>query len=436
MQAGLSTKNAPSPSVVLPHYAFGAIAFVVASILLFFGAKDFTILAFGPKILSITHVLILGWVTVIIYGALYQLIPVVMEVKLFNENLAYLSFGSILIGLSLMAYSFWNNYIGANLFIEIGGSLVIFSVLLFVINAVGSALKSTNRGIENRFIITSIVWLLLTVLLGITIILNPIFQLIPRTNLDLLKIHLGFGLIGWFLMLVIGVGSTLMPMFFIAHKLQKRYLNIAYVLINAGLILFSISLYLKLSIFITLFFSLLMIAGVLFFVKYNYDAYKKRLRRKLDIGMKLTVFAFPFLFLALIFGLLSIIDIEPINKMSTQFALAFGASLILGFFTSLILGQMYKTLPFIVWLQKYQDKVGKFKIPLPNDIYSEKIADYHYYTFAVAIISLLIGILSKFEIIIQISAVAFLITALLFTYNTFMIILHKEDTKALNTNTK
>ena len=432
MQAGLSTKNAPSPSVVLPHYAFGAIALVIASIMIFFGAKDLTIMAFGPKVLAITHLLILGWVTIIIYGALYQLIPVVMEVKLFNENLAYISFASMVIGMLMLIYGFWNTYIAANNFVEIGGSLVILSVLLFVVNAVGSALKSTNRGVENRFIVTSIVWLLLTVLLGITIILNPIFDLIPRTNFELLKIHLGFGLIGWFLMLVIGVSSTLMPMFFIAHKLNKKFLNYAYILLNSGLVLFSIALYLKLPMVITAVFVLLMIVGVLLFVKYNYDAYKKRLRKKLDIGMKLTVFAFPFLFLALIFGLLSIID--PINKMSTQFSLAFGISLILGFFTSLILGQMYKTLPFIVWLQRYQDKVGKFKIPLPNDIYNEKVADYHYYSFAVAIISLLIGVLSKFEIIIQISAVAFLVTGLLFSFNTFMIIFHKEDAKPLNIN--
>ena len=431
MQAGLSTKNAPSPSVVLPHYAFGAIVLVVASILMFFGAKDLTLIAFGPKILAITHLLILGWVTIIIYGALYQLIPVVMEVKLYNENLAYISFASMAIGMSMLIYGFWNTYIAANNFVEIGGSLVILSVLLFVINAVGSALKSTNRGVENRFIVTSIVWLLLTVLLGITIILNPIFNLIPRTNFELLEIHLGFGLIGWFLMLVIGVASTLLPMFFIAHKLNKKFLNYSYILLNSGLVLFSIALYFKLNMIITGAFILLMIAGILLFVRYNYDAYKKRLRRKLDIGMKLTVFAFPFLFLALIFGVLSIIDVDPINKMTTQFRLAFGISLILGFFTSLILGQMYKTLPFIVWLQRYQDKVGKFKIPLPNDIYSEKIADYHYYSFAVAIISLLIGVLSQFEIIIQISAFAFFVTALLFSINTFKIIFHKENAEPL-----
>ena len=99
--------------------------------------------------------------------------------------------------------------------------------------------------------------------------------------------------------------------------------------------------------------------------------------------------------------------------------------------TSLILGQMYKTLPFIVWLKLYQDKVGKFKIPMPAHIYSEKVANLHYYTFLVAIFSLLIGIFMKESIIMQISAGAFLITAFLYSYNTFMILFHKEKLEPL-----
>ena len=86
MNAGLSTKNAPSPSVVLPHYAAGAIFFLIASILLLFASEDLTRSYIGSKVLGITHILILGWITVIIFGALYQLIPVVMEVKLFSET--------------------------------------------------------------------------------------------------------------------------------------------------------------------------------------------------------------------------------------------------------------------------------------------------------------------------------------------------------------
>ncbi len=79
---GLSTQRAPHPSVVLPHFAFGAVSFLIFAILLIFSTNEITGHYFQGKILAITHVATLGWITMIIFGALYQLIPVVLEVPL------------------------------------------------------------------------------------------------------------------------------------------------------------------------------------------------------------------------------------------------------------------------------------------------------------------------------------------------------------------
>ncbi len=433
MQAGLSTKNAPSPSVVLPHYAAGTIFFIIASVLLFFASGDMANSYIGPKVLGLTHIMVLGWLTVIIFGALYQLIPVVMEIKLFSEPLAHISFYTLVTGTILLSYTFWNNYIGETIYMRIGGTLIFISVLLFVVNTLFSALKTKQKTIENTFIVTAAGWLLLTVLLGILITMNLVFNFIPRNNLQLLKIHVHFGIVGWFMLLVIGVASTLLPMFFIAHKLNRTYLKLSYYFINAGLISLIFTLYFEAPVGLKIIAGIILLTGILFFIKYNYDAYKKRLRKKLDIGMKLSVFAFIFLFLTLIFAILSALNLEILSAYSNQIHAAYGISLIFGFLTSLILGQMYKTLPFIVWLKMYQDKVGKFKIPMPAHIYSEKLANWHYYGFLIAIFALLIGIFTKESIIIQISAVAFFITASLFAYNTFKILFHKDKSEPLET---
>jgi len=401
---------------------------------MFFASDSLSISYIGPKILGLIHILILSWITVIIFGALYQLIPVVMEVKLYSEILAYMSFGLTSIGSLLMTYSFWNNYIGNNYIIMVGGIMVILATILFAVNTIKSALKSTVKSIENKFITTSIIWLLLTVLLGFFIILNTNYGFVNKSNIDLLKIHFLFGTVGWFMMLVIGVASTLMPMFFISHKLNKSYLKYAYYLININLILISFLLYFIPNILILFIVGTLIITGFLFFIKYNFDAYKKRLRRNLDIGMKLSVLAFLLLFFALILAFAVMLSSKLIPNYSVNIYLIFGSLIILGFLTTLILGQMYKTLPFIVWLQKYQDKVGKYKIPLPNDLYSEKIADLHYYSYVMAIVSLIFGLIISVSLIIKIASVFFFITAVLYAYNTFKIIFHKENIEPLNNN--
>ena len=60
------------------------------------------------------------------------------------------------------------------------------------------------------------------------------------------------------------------------------------------------------------------------------------------------------------------------------------------------------------------------------ELYSDKIAHYHFYTFVAGIIILVAGILISGVVLIKIGAVLLVITAVLYNYNVFKIILHKE----------
>ncbi len=111
--------------------------------------------------------------------------------------------------------------------------------------------------------------------------------------------------------------------------------------------------------------------------------------------------------------------------------LVYITSLFYGFLTSLILGQMYKTLPFIVWLKLYQDKVGKFKTPLPADMHNQKVADAHYYFFVAGFITLILGEIFAMALLIKVAAVFMLITALLYGYNVLIVLAHKQKLEEL-----
>ncbi len=426
MQAGLSTKNAPSPNVVLPYFAFGAISFLVASIVLFIAAPDLTNHYLSPRLLTLTHLLVLGWITMIIFGALYQLIPVVMEVKLYSEKLAVITFFLFGAGLITLSASFWTFNFGRNIGLEVGGYLIIVAVFLFGFNTIMSAAKTERKNIENAFIITAVIWLLLTVTLGILLVLNFAFNFIPGSHLQLLKMHAHIGFVGWFLMLVIGVASKLMPMFLIVHKLPLKLLQYAYYLINGGLILLSVGYYYFPEKWFMLISALLVLAGVTAFLRFNYVAFSKRIRKKLDVGMKLSAAAFIMLGISLVLGTISLLSPGFLGVIQTRIEIAYGVLIVLGFLTALVLGQTYKTLPFIIWLQKYQAKVGKMKVPLPQELYSEKISNYHFLTFVSGIIVLIAGILLSEVLIVKIGAALMILTAALYNYNVFKIILHKE----------
>ena len=80
-------------------------------------------------------------------------------------------------------------------------------------------------------------------------------------------------------------------MFMVSHNLDKSKLKVAHVLINIGLILSVLSIYLqwKLGVVVT---AIILLSGIGFFVFFIIDSYKNRIKKQLDIGMKQSVFSF------------------------------------------------------------------------------------------------------------------------------------------------
>src|SRR5690625_2141795 len=81
-----------SHKVVIPFYAYAALSIFVGLLMLFLNLEIFDNHHFFSKTLAITHIMALGWGSMIIFGASYQLLPVIISSKLYSNSLAYLSF--------------------------------------------------------------------------------------------------------------------------------------------------------------------------------------------------------------------------------------------------------------------------------------------------------------------------------------------------------
>ena len=82
-----SDEHKPLKRTILPYYAVAASSLVLVSVLCLVSATEFTGHYFNPKILGVTHLFILGWATMIIFGARNQLTPVLTENRLYSERL-------------------------------------------------------------------------------------------------------------------------------------------------------------------------------------------------------------------------------------------------------------------------------------------------------------------------------------------------------------
>jgi cbb3-type cytochrome oxidase subunit 1 len=425
---GLSTQRAPHPSVVLPHFAFGAFSFLFLSFLMLLSGNELTGHYFNGKILAITHVATLGWITMVIFGALYQLIPVVMEVALYSEKLAKINFTVFAVGIVLLVYTFWISQFDLTLLIA--ATFLLIAVIMFSVNVILTAKSAEKWNIESSLIVSAVFWLFTTALLGFLISVNFKYVFLPAEHIAYLKAHAHSGMVGWFLLLIIGVGSSLLPMFFLSHALNRKRLHWAFYLVNAGTLIFFVdTVFIHQNLFIAP--TVLVAAGIFAFMLYVYQSYKKRARKNLDVPLKHTVVSIVLLFVPIILAFFISLQSGMDGKFVMRVNILYVMSILLGFITSLILGQAYKTLPFIIWLQRYQKLVGKVKTPLPKDLYSEKVLNWQYWSFNLTVVFLFGGMLSGLGLIIQTGSIFLLLTAVFYNINIYKMYTHKIKTKKL-----
>jgi len=168
------------------------------------------------------------------------------------------------------------------------------------------------------------------------------------------------------------------------------------------------------------------IAGIVLYLMFTYDVFKRRMRKKLDSGMKPTAISIIiFLFSMAGFVMLYFGD-TTYGLPAGRLEIISGTLLIYGFFTGIILGQTYKTLPFIIWLFHYQKLVGKQKTPLPGELFNEKLAALHTWTFVVSVVLLTAGLVTGFRYLVAAGTWAVLLTSLIYGYNVSKMIFHRK----------
>ncbi len=420
----LGTQKAPSPSVVLPYYITAAIVFFVLTLLMLITSGSFIGHYFQPHILTITHLAALGWGTMIIFGASHQLLPVVMEVHLFSEKLAKWCYFLLLPGVLFLTTSFWFFAVGWTM--ELGALFILSSIVLYVINVYRTAKQNEKWTITSECIVTASWWLLLTAILGTLLVFNLKYAFFPREHLYYLKIHAHLGMAGWFLLMIMGVASRLIPMFLLSHHEPGRAVRFAYYCINAALIGFMIMAFLFNTEKYWPVFALMVLAGMIVYAVFVKRTFAKGVRtKKVDMPMKVTLTAIGIMFLPFI--LLLVIALLPAyaTEADITFSLAYGISILGGFITAIILGQTFKTLPFIVWMNRYKKLIGKTKIPLPRDLYRESLVAYQFYSYLTGYILLLTGVLTHIHWLITIGCIGLLFTAVCYNVNVFIAVTHK-----------
>ncbi len=405
--------------VVLPFYLYASLGFLGGTLLLLGSTEVAGAHYFNPATLAITHTMALAWGTMMIFGASHQLLPVLVEGKLDSDLLAYLTLVFAGVGIPILVYGFY--VFDTGLPMQAGGILVNIAIVFYGVNVFRSAFKSGKRNVHAWFVITATVWLLATTLMGLVLVLNFSTPILPGNSVEYLSVHAHLGIVGWFVLLVIGVGSRLIPMFLISKYTSNRTLWWIFALLNSALAGFS-CLYLG-GHSPVLFYIPVAMAGVAVFLfgRYCYKAYGVRIRKSVDEQVKTSLVSVAQMGLPLV-ALLLALAFLPNEKM----ALVYGFCIFFGWLTAIILGMTFKTLPFIVWNRVYHNRAHQGKTPAPKELFNENIYTVMWYTYVGGFGLFVTGILLLHPWLLKGGALALVISAVLYVWNVMITFTHKH----------
>ena len=362
MQQMLSFEQAPPISVPYRFFLTAPLFGVLAGLALaWFGPAAFQS-RWTPGASAITHLLVAGFMLQAMCGALLQFVAVVAGANIWRPRLvASVVHPLVTLGALLLVTAF---LLSRQWLFPLAAAVLALAIGFFLVVMAAALLRTPARGMSIHVLRLSLFGLLLTVVTGSLLALTlgglqskwPLFTLVD--------IHVAWGLGGWALMLVIGVSFLVVPMF----QLTPSYPVWLTRILPAGLLLVLCLWSVQLQPAMgegQAWRSAVLVAGFLLAGLYAAATLwlQSRRRRRLP---DVTFASWRGAMLALLVFVLSslLFWVFPQLGGHARAPLWLGVLALAGLFLSVIMGMLYKIMPFLNWLHLQQQ--GGAGAPAPN----------------------------------------------------------------------
>jgi hypothetical protein len=376
----VSQDFAPPFKLIAPYFIIGMLSFVFSTLMLF-GFDIESLSRMDNTTLSWVHIFLLGFVMMVIFGAMAQLVPVVLEVGHFAVELYYIIYPLLLIGSVMMSYGFLNS----PALLPYGGIIVLISLLIFVLETFLTINKVKKLNLVMSSVLLANSFLFLGLIFGILMALGYAGT-IDIDVISLLKAHIYLVLAGYVGVTIMGMSLVLLPMFWLSHSFSWKPITYALYLVSFGVVSVMFASLFDSTILEYTGYGLTLLALSLYFYQV-YIIFKTRVRIDKDIYLKSLIFSYLSLFTTIIMGIIYIFI--PIQSLLISICwLVF-----LGFITFIINGHLYKIVPFLVWYQRFSPLIGKQKVPMLAEMIPVKSSKFQFMFMALGVIIGVLGIL-------------------------------------------
>lgn len=348
-----------------------------------------------------THAVTIGVFSFIMFGSLIQMLPLLTDSKIVKiESISLLSYIFLVSGLLAMIVGLKFDIKSLTFYSYLslgGGYLIILLSIIYSLRVIVN-INATIRGV-----IASLIFAFFIVIFGVLLLYEYSNNSLSEYHNLIANVHSVWAIFGFCGLLIIGVAFQVLPMFYIAPKFKQFCKKRVVYLISIGLILWLLTniydeeyaLYAKSWI-------------ALFFWAFATAVWLKFNRRKRPVS-DVTVWYWRAASIFLTLGaFLWIFDEFFKHEYIVMVAILIGG----GFILSIMLGMLYKIIPFLVWF--HLDTLGYKSIPDLSEMIDTDLAKIQF----VLLILSIIGFIFAFYMpkLLAPSASFFIISMLILEY--------------------
>lgn len=368
VSAGMASPESPPVSIPLRHFVAAAAAFWIFAAVLAWTPDRFLGFGFDAKwVLGAVHTLTLGWITMTIFGVLSQLTTVLWEVPLAGPRWVTTGWWLLVIGLIGFVGHLWGH---AERYWTTAVILVA-AVICYLVSFIRTMASARRIDWTGWHLVLSVSYLSLLITLGFLLAYDQQRGILFSDPPGVLIAHIHLALIGWVSLTIMGVSYRLVSMFALSHDDSQWAGRTAFAAINTGLVGMAVD---------SLFFHHRFLPLWAWTIAAGYAAYLLQMRnifharlRKLDPALSFTLLA---LLGGIVWAGLGIGIAMAWLPDTNEIRAAYLFTALVGWITPFILGQIFKIVPFLIWLEVYSPAKKKQPGPIPmmQDLTSPRAA--------------------------------------------------------------
>ncbi|WP_432345401.1 hypothetical protein WMC41_18115 [Shinella yambaruensis] len=360
----------------MSYFALACLMLVAGQGLMLAGYGYPAVAVSAPETLVLVHILAIGWLSLLMAGALLQFVPVLIARPLVGGRFAAPALLLIVAGLGALVGGFvaLSGAIDLPLaLLPLGGGLLLAGFVLLAAILAATLLAARPLPLPARFVAVGLSALVGAALAGFvfTLALSGTSDnlLLVRLVADGVDLHAALGLGGWLSVTALGVSYRLLAMFLLAPEAERPTSRIVWwaASLAIGLVAACIPVVLLAASGVTALFAaalLLTLAAVLLYGGDVVHLYRARKRKQAELNIRATFAAFGALLLSV--ALLNLPGVRAGEGLAAVVYL-----FVFGWLTGLGLAQLYKIVAFLTWLEAYGPVLGRAPVPRVQDLVDE-----------------------------------------------------------------